>query len=84
MKQSKSYRLYFAILILALIAVFILNISLGSVSIPLIDVISNLFGNSTKETWHFIIVDYRLPKAITAIIAGGGLAVAGLLMQTLF
>lgn len=84
MEQSKSYRLYFAILILALIAVFIINISLGSVSIPLKDVISNLFGNSTKETWHFIIVDYRLPKAITAIIAGGGLAVAGLLMQTLF
>ncbi len=62
-----------------------LNISLGSVSIPLSEVINGLLGGETsKSSWQFILLDYRLPKAITAILAGGGLAVSGLLMQTLF
>ena len=69
---------------LALIVCFIINISLGSVSIPFKDVLSSLISSSTNESWNYIIVDYRLPKSLTAIIAGGGLAVAGLLMQTLF
>ena len=38
----------------------------------------------SKESWRYILIDYRVPKAVTAIIAGGGLAVSGLLMQTLF
>lgn len=64
---------------------FLLNISLGSVSIPIKDVISSLTGgNLTKETWQYIIINYRLPKAITAIIIGMGLSISGLLMQTLF
>jgi len=44
-----------------------------------------LFGGGTsKDSWQYILLDYRLPKAITAVVAGGGLAVSGLLMQTLF
>jgi len=39
---------------------------------------------TTKETWSYIILDYRIPKAITAILVGSGLAIGGLLMQTLF
>jgi iron complex transport system permease protein len=39
---------------------------------------------STKETWEYIIINYRLPKAITAILVGMGLSISGLLMQTLF
>jgi iron complex transport system permease protein len=63
----------------------LLNISLGSVSIPIKDVLKNLIGeNSSKETWDYIIINYRLPKAITAIVVGIGLSVSGLLMQTLF
>ena len=85
METSKSYRPYFIILLLILLVAFTLNISLGSVSIPFSEIISGLFGGETsKSSWQFIILDYRLPKAITAILAGGGLAVAGLLMQTLF
>jgi iron complex transport system permease protein len=62
-----------------------LNISLGSVSIPIKDVFNNLTGgNSSKETWDYIIINYRLPKAITAILVGMGLSISGLLMQTLF
>ncbi|HWS59736.1 MAG TPA: iron chelate uptake ABC transporter family permease subunit, partial [Flavobacterium sp.] len=63
----------------------LVNISLGSVSIPIKDVFSSLTGgNSSKETWEYIILNYRLPKAIVAILVGMGLAISGLLMQTLF
>lgn len=64
---------------------FFINISLGTVSIPLKEVLSSLFGGeATKTSWQFIILEYRLPKAITAILVGGGLAISGLIMQTLF
>lgn len=62
-----------------------MNISLGSVSIPLKDIFNSLIGNATEqENWQLIIKNYRLPKAITAIIVGSGLGISGLLMQTLF
>lgn len=71
------------ILLLALSVV--LNLSLGSVYIPLDYIFSAFFSDTEiNETWHFILLDYRLPKAITAILVGGGLSVSGLLMQTLF
>ncbi len=64
---------------------FIANISLGSVFIPWLDTLSSLVGGPVeKESWRHIIVDYRLPKALTAIIVGSSLGVSGLLMQTLF
>lgn len=85
MKSSTSYTITFVFLGLALVICFVINISLGSVSIPFADTLSSLTGGETsKPSWDYIIFDYRLPKAITAIIAGGGLAVSGLLMQTLF
>lgn len=63
----------------------IMNVSLGSVDIPLRDVLKSLLGNSTQQdTWEYIIINYRVPKAITAIMVGSGLAIGGLLMQTLF
>lgn len=62
-----------------------MNISLGSVSIPLKAIVNSLIGNATdQETWQLIIQNYRLPKALTAIIVGSGLGISGLLMQTLF
>ncbi|WP_026753516.1 iron ABC transporter permease [Sediminibacter sp. Hel_I_10] len=67
-----------------LIVCFFMNISLGSVSIPVSHVISAVFGTSDHESWQYIIVDYRLPKAITAILVGSGLGISGLMMQTLF
>lgn len=63
----------------------LLNISLGQVAIPFKEVIKSLFGShASKETWEYIIVNFRLPKAITAILVGIGLSISGLLMQTLF
>ena len=64
---------------------FLINISSGSVSIPMKDVFNSLTGgHASKETWHYIILNYRLPKAIAAILVGMGLSISGLLMQTLF
>jgi iron complex transport system permease protein len=72
-------------LVTALLVALLINISLGSVSIPLKEVLASLFGGSiSKDSWEFIVLEYRIPKAITAIIVGAGLSIAGLLMQTLF
>ncbi len=74
---------FWPILLLALSVV--LNLSLGSVYIPTEYIFTAFFSDSyINETWHYILMDYRLPKAITAILVGGGLSVSGLLMQTLF
>lgn len=70
---------------LVLLLCFMANISLGSVSIPFKDVIHSLMGKETDpDTWGYIIWNYRLPKALTAILVGSGLSLSGLLMQTLF
>ena len=64
---------------------FLANISLGPVKIPMPDVANTLTGgNASKSTWEYIILQYRLPKAIAALLAGIGLSVSGLMMQTLF
>lgn len=85
MQNKNRNTLLFSILTLSLLLLLLLNISLGSVSIPLKDVFNSLTGgNSSRESWDYIIVNYRLPKAITAILVGMGLSISGLLMQTLF
>nr|WP_262906279.1 iron ABC transporter permease [Tenacibaculum dicentrarchi] len=85
MNISKKYNKHFVILAILLVVVFFINISLGSVSIPFKDIFNALTGGTaTKESWQTIIVNFRLPKAITAIMVGSGLSICGLLMQTLF
>ncbi|PCI12046.1 MAG: iron ABC transporter [Flavobacteriaceae bacterium] len=85
MNPQKSYRFTFTILIITLIIIWFLNVSLGSVSIPLKDIFSSILeGNASKDSWHTIVVNVRIPKALTAIMVGAGLSVSGLLMQTLF
>ena len=75
----------FSILSLLLLLTFLLNISFGQVSIPLKEVFKSLLGSTaSKDTWEYIIFNFRLPKAITAILVGIGLSISGLLMQTLF
>ena len=85
MPQSKTYRIYFLLLLVVLLACFLVNISLGSVAIPFKEVVNAILGKVTeRESWAYIIWDYRVPKALTAILVGSGLALSGLLMQTLF
>jgi iron complex transport system permease protein len=81
---NKSLIYFFGFSGLLLIVVF-LNVSLGSVKIPFEELLSALFtGKTSKETWTYIILEYRLPKAFTAIMVGSGLGISGLLMQTFF
>ncbi len=62
-----------------------MSFSIGSVSIPFSDTFDILMGgNSSKPSWDVIILQFRLPKALTAILVGSGLGISGLLMQTLF
>tara|TARA_B110000908_G_scaffold29766_1_gene35192 strand:+ start:1913 stop:2941 length:1029 start_codon:yes stop_codon:yes gene_type:complete len=83
--EQKSYNKNFILLSVLLLVFFFLNISLGSVSIPFKEIFHTLIGEfTTKESWQTIILDFRLPKAITAILVGSGLSICGLLMQTLF
>ena len=64
---------------------FFTNISLGSITIPFKEVYQSLSGGqASKSTWEYIIINYRLPKAITVVLVGIGLSISGLLMQTLF
>ena len=82
--MQNNYKLPFIVLLVILVICFIINISLGSVSIPLKSIFNSLFGTADNESWQYIIQNYRLPKAFTAILVGSGLGISGLLMQTLF
>lgn len=84
MFSTRNTYLFSSLSLLLLLALF-LNISLGQVAIPIKEVIKSLFGSTaSKDTWEYIIINFRLPKAITAILVGIGLSISGLLMQTLF
>lgn len=85
MIDIKTYRKQFAGLSFSLLIFFLINIALGSVEIPMNDILKILIGKSaTKESWELIVLNFRLPKAITAILVGSGLSISGLIMQTLF
>jgi len=84
MPIAKNNNLFLLLTILT-VFLFVWDLAYGPVSIPIEDVFARITGgNASKETWDYIIVNYRLPKAITAVLAGIGLSVSGLLMQTLF
>lgn len=85
MINKKRNTILFSLLFLGLIVLFFVNISLGSITIPFKEVYTSLTGgHASKSTWEYIIINYRLPKAITAVLVGMGLSISGLLMQTLF
>jgi iron complex transport system permease protein len=72
-------------LLVLLVCCFCLSLALGSVPIPLRDVAAVLTGGEpAKATWAAIVLQFRLPKAITAVLAGAALAMSGLQMQALF
>lgn len=78
-------RLTLIALIGLLLAAFLLSLAIGSVTIPLDNVVRILLGGTPdRATWADIIFKFRLPKAIAAVLSGAALAVSGLQMQTLF
>lgn len=85
MIKNSTYKKLFVLLLIILIIVAFVNVSLGSVTIPIKEVVHIILGGtSTKDSWETIILNFRIPKAITAILVGSGLSISGLLMQTLF
>ena len=68
-----------------MLLLFVANLFWGSVNIPVAKVLDILFGGSAeRESWNIIILEARLPQAITAMLCGMALSVAGLMLQTLF
>ncbi|HTG65212.1 MAG TPA: iron ABC transporter permease [Flavobacterium sp.] len=85
MKNQKRNTILFSYLVIGMLFLFFTNISLGSITIPFKEVYQSLSGGqASKSTWEYIIINYRLPKAITVVLVGIGLSISGLLMQTLF
>lgn len=83
--KATHHTLKALMLLTACLLLFSLNLLVGSVSIPLTAVADILLGRgSANPTWQFIVVESRLPQAITAMLAGSALGVSGLLLQTLF
>ncbi|HLP50873.1 MAG TPA: iron ABC transporter permease [Chitinophagales bacterium] len=77
--------LLFLLFSLLVVVVFFMQLLLGSVSIPAGEVLSILTGTYTgNEAWSNIVIESRLPAALAALLAGAGLSVSGLQMQTMF
>ena len=85
MSFTKKQTFLFLLLLIAMVFLFLVNVSLGSVAIPLKEIANGLFAKPMiKESWEIILWNFRIPKAITAVLVGIGLSISGLLMQTLF
>lgn len=83
MSKGAKTTVIFGIILLGIV-LFLMNLFIGSVTISFKDVINVLLKESNDNTLNTIILNYRYPQAITAILAGAALSVSGLLMQTLF
>ena len=80
-----NYRLRLTLLMLIIPVLFLLSLVHGSAEIPLSGIVNILSGKGAADpSWSFIVLETRLPRAITALLAGGALAVSGLLLQTAF
>ncbi len=83
--RMKPRKIIIFISLTVLLAVlFVADLSFGSIRIPFGEAMNVLFGASSDTINTEILLNFRLPKAITAILAGASLSVAGLMMQTLF
>ncbi|MDE5739671.1 MAG: iron ABC transporter permease [Bacteroidaceae bacterium] len=73
------------LLLAGAVVFFVLNLLLGTVKIPVEAILRILMGDETvSEIWRNIVISSRVPQALTATVAGAGLAVSGLQMQTVF
>ena len=85
MSNNSRHSLLLLGISIAFVVLFVLNISSGSVAIPVREIFGRFFGGSfSKASWETIVMDYRIPKAVTALLAGTALSIAGLQMQTFF
>ena len=83
--KGRGTKLKFLALAVLGVVFFVLNIALGSVYIPLTDLVNVMFGHTPEHTTvQNIVMNIRLPQAATAMLAGAALGAGGLMMQTLF
>ena len=82
--RNKRYGAAFLVLAVLLLVSLVLNICIGSVNVPVGDIPGILFGGGDNETYRDIVMNIRFPRALAAAILGGGLALAGYLLQTFF
>ena len=84
--MKKPITLYMLLLVLSIGVLFLLNLFLGSVAIPFHSIWNILWGMDEGESviWQNIIWKSRVPQALTAMVAGAGLSISGLQMQTVF
>ena len=83
-RRRGRWRLVFALLALALIAVGVLNVTVGSVAVPPGEILRILTGRAGDATLYGIIHKIRLPRMLMAALLGGGLSLSGFLLQTFF
>lgn len=74
----------FLLLGFSLVLLFFLNIVMGSVNIPVNDIVAIFKGDAADSPAAFIVLESRLPQAVTALLSGAALTVTGLLLQTAF
>ncbi len=85
LENKKSVRLVFILLSVLFLLLFLADLLLGSIIIPAKQVVLSFFAPlKSDETFRTIILDFRLPKALTAIFTGAALSLSGLQMQTVF
>lgn len=86
MSRSLSHSTLLIVTLTILVAILLVaNLFVGSVAIPVQEVFNVLMGQEcARESWRYIILESRIPQAVTALLAGCSLAVAGLLLQTTF
>ncbi len=75
---------YFTLMALAVVALFAADVAVGSTMVPLREVWAAITGQGGDEVLSAIVLRFRLPKALVALLAGAALSAAGLQMQTLF
>ncbi|MEE1187914.1 MAG: iron ABC transporter permease [Acutalibacteraceae bacterium] len=82
----KRYRnaMAFAAMIVLLLVLLVMNLCIGSSSVPVSDVWLALTGRATDATVANVVLQLRLPRALAAIVLGGALALSGYLLQTFF
>lgn len=82
--SRNSVRLIFILFLVLFVIAFFVDLTIGGANISFSDFIKVLSGEQENETINFIINEVRIPRVITAVLTGAGLAVAGLILQTLF
>ena len=85
MNSNRPNIIIWVFLLIVLVLLFLADVFLGSVKIPIPDIFKILFSGSSEFPEHItIVMQFRLPKALTALFAGFALSVSGLQMQTVF